>query len=279
MGGCPRPLTGCATVYWHRWLTSYWRLVSTPLLATPVSLPMVGPVPGPSQPDAPPPSVIAFIGASSAGLPLASRRQVWTAPSPPASQCPVCFLPPLATTATTTTTTIYRRAQPLRAIMAPGPSVAGNGSVNLDAAAPPPLAAKPGNGAALGTDGVTATDAPAATPAAAAGALASSGAELLRIGSRSQGLRYTAEQRAALGLTGLLPPTVETLPTQVMRVMRRLGNLRPGLDQWEYLASVDTADERLFYATVLTHLTRIMPLIYTPVVGTLVQRGGETETE
>lgn len=52
-------------------------------------------------------------------------------------------------------------------------------------------------------------------------------------------------------------------------MVRRLADLRRGLDQYEYLASVDAADARLFYATVLTHLTEIMPLIYTPVVGTL----------
>lgn len=128
--------------------------------------------------------------------------------------------------------------------MTPPPGVSGAGAVA-------------GNGTPAAAAAATPVDSPAGLTSAA----------LLRHGGYSAGLRYTTEERAALGLTGLLPPAVESLDTQVARVMRRLADLRPGLDQYEYLASVDAADERLFYATVLTHLTRIMPLIYTPVVG------------
>lgn len=188
---------------------------------------MAGPEAIRTHPAVPALTVSAFLGPAFSGPPLISRRSVWTpAPAPACDRA-------ASRRSTLSTVTPRRRLRVLRAIMAPGPDVAGNGSVNLDAAP------QVGNGAALGSDGAVASDAPAVTPAAPAGALTLSGAELLRNGSRSQGLRYTVAQRKALRLTGLLPPTVETLSTQVERVMQRLGNLRTGLHEYEFLCSIE----------------------------------------
>jgi malate dehydrogenase (oxaloacetate-decarboxylating)(NADP+) len=53
----------------------------------------------------------------------------------------------------------------------------------------------------------------------------------------------------------------------VKRVMMALERMPRDLDRYMMLSSLQERNERLFYRTVLEHIERIMPIIYTPTVG------------
>src|SRR4029079_19356107 len=52
----------------------------------------------------------------------------------------------------------------------------------------------------------------------------------------------------------------------VARVITTLDRCRRDIDRYMLLSSVQERNERLFYRTVIDHIDRIMPLIYTPTV-------------
>ena len=77
-----------------------------------------------------------------------------------------------------------------------------------------------------------------------------------------------------LGVHGLLPPAVMTAETQVERCVAIVRSKPTDLDRYIYLASLQDFNETLFYKVVIQHVTEIMPLIYTPVVGSACQNYG-----
>jgi malate dehydrogenase (oxaloacetate-decarboxylating) len=91
----------------------------------------------------------------------------------------------------------------------------------------------------------------------------------------NKGTAFTRQERADLGLLGLLPPHVESLEAQVERAYTALQNKSDDIEKHIYLRALQDTNETLFYALVSTHLTQIMPLIYTPVVGTACERFSE----
>lgn len=94
---------------------------------------------------------------------------------------------------------------------------------------------------------------------------------LLRDAAANRGTAFSPQARAALGLQGLLPPAVETLPQQVARVMDNVRRQATDLDRHGYLSALRERNETLFYRTVLDHLGETLPLIYTPTVGQACQ--------
>lgn len=97
------------------------------------------------------------------------------------------------------------------------------------------------------------------------------GEALLRDAAANRGTAFSAAQREALGLHGLLPPAVETLDQQVARVMENVRQQATELDRHVYLAALRERNETLFYRTVCDHLAETLPLIYTPTVGQACQ--------
>src|SRR5471030_25177 len=78
---------------------------------------------------------------------------------------------------------------------------------------------------------------------------------------------FTQEERDALGLNGLLPPTIETLDEQVTRRVEALKALPTQLDRYVYLRDLQDTNETLYYAVITRDLYNILPIIYTPTVG------------
>ncbi len=100
------------------------------------------------------------------------------------------------------------------------------------------------------------------------------GVDLLHDPILNKGTAFTAAEREALGLRGLLPPGLQTLAHQVQRV---LGNFRkqPGpLEKYSYLMALQDRNEALFYRVIVDHLEEMMPIIYTPTVGKACQEYG-----
>lgn len=90
---------------------------------------------------------------------------------------------------------------------------------------------------------------------------------VLQDGVLNKSLAFSKEERAEFGLQGLLPYSVSSQETQMMRLMENLRRKESDIERYVLLSSLQDRNERLFYRTVIDHIEQIMPLIYTPTVG------------
>lgn len=100
------------------------------------------------------------------------------------------------------------------------------------------------------------------------------GVNLLRDPTLNKGTAFTEEERKALGLEGLLPPYVNSLETQVIRVMENFHKKPTDLEKYIYLMSLQDRNETLFYRVVIDKIEETMPIVYTPTVGRACQEYG-----
>jgi malate dehydrogenase (oxaloacetate-decarboxylating)(NADP+) len=100
------------------------------------------------------------------------------------------------------------------------------------------------------------------------------GIDLLRDPSLNKGTAFTEEERKALGLRGLLPPYVQSLDTQVMRVMENFRKKPTDTEKYVYLMGLQDRNETLFYRVIMDSVEEMMPIIYTPTVGRACQEYG-----
>ncbi|MEA2304380.1 MAG: hypothetical protein QOH43_1660, partial [Solirubrobacteraceae bacterium] len=92
------------------------------------------------------------------------------------------------------------------------------------------------------------------------------GRDLLRDPRFNRGTAFTAQERAALGLEGLLPAAVLTLEDQALRSYEQFSALPDDLARNTFLAAVRRRNEVLFYKLLEDHLQEMLPVVYTPVV-------------
>ena len=93
------------------------------------------------------------------------------------------------------------------------------------------------------------------------------GFDVLRDKTLNRSIAFGRSERDRLGLRGLLPHRVATPRQMVERVMTNLERLPRDIDRYMLLSALQERNERLFYQTVIDHIERILPLIYTPTVG------------
>ena len=101
------------------------------------------------------------------------------------------------------------------------------------------------------------------------------GMELMRDPLLNKGTGFSAAERDALGLRGLLPPVIATQDQQANRIMHNLRKLADPLDKYVALNALHDRNEALYFRVVIDHIDEIMPIIYTPTVGLACQRYGE----
>jgi len=94
---------------------------------------------------------------------------------------------------------------------------------------------------------------------------------LLRDPLLNKGTAFTAEERDALGLRGLLPPRVFSLEGQEARVLENFRRKESDLERYLYLTGLQDRNETLFYRTLVDNLESMMPVVYTPTVGQACQ--------
>ena len=102
----------------------------------------------------------------------------------------------------------------------------------------------------------------------------SRGVALLHDPVLNKGTAFSAAERHALGLRGLLPPGLQTLSHQVRRVMENFRKQHGPLEKYSYLMALHDRNEALLYRVVVDHLEEMMPIIYTPTVGKACQEYG-----
>jgi malate dehydrogenase (oxaloacetate-decarboxylating) len=87
------------------------------------------------------------------------------------------------------------------------------------------------------------------------------GLAVLRCPRLNKGTAFTAEERKALGLIGLLPPDINTLETQVRHAYSQYQQLPDALSQNAYLTALHDCNEVLFYRLLSEHLREMIPVV------------------
>ena len=88
----------------------------------------------------------------------------------------------------------------------------------------------------------------------------------------NKGTAFTAEERKALGLTGLLPPVISTLDAQVKCAYSQYQQLPDALNKNIYLTALHDRNEVLFYRLFSGHLREMIPIVNDLTVGLAMQQ-------
>jgi malate dehydrogenase (oxaloacetate-decarboxylating) len=83
----------------------------------------------------------------------------------------------------------------------------------------------------------------------------------------NKGSAFSEKERREFGLLGLVPPHVSTMEEQLARTYGSYKQKSTDLERYIYLVSLQDRNETLFYRLLQEHITEMMPVIYTPVVG------------
>ncbi|CAM5577990.1 MULTISPECIES: NAD-dependent malic enzyme [Streptomyces] len=88
----------------------------------------------------------------------------------------------------------------------------------------------------------------------------------------NRGTAFTEEERRALDLVGLVPPRVLTQDEQAERAYGQFRDQAGDLARSVNLTALHDRNEVLFYRLVGDHLEEMLPIVYTPTVGTAIRR-------
>src|SRR5215469_3936375 len=93
------------------------------------------------------------------------------------------------------------------------------------------------------------------------------GIDVLRDPSINKSTGFTAAERQALGLVGLVPEVTESIETQLSRVLLQLKHKTTDLDRFIYLLNLLETNETLFYRTLMSDPARFLEIVYDPEIG------------
>jgi malate dehydrogenase (oxaloacetate-decarboxylating) len=88
----------------------------------------------------------------------------------------------------------------------------------------------------------------------------------------NKGTAFTVEERKALGLTGLLPPTIGTLVTQAKCAYAQYQRLPDALGKNIYLTTLHDRNAILFYRLFSDHLREMIPIVNDLTVGKAMEQ-------
>jgi malate dehydrogenase (oxaloacetate-decarboxylating)(NADP+) len=93
------------------------------------------------------------------------------------------------------------------------------------------------------------------------------GYDILHDPERNKGTAFTEDERTKYKLHGLLPPVIEKMDAQLVRVKEQINFLTRPINRYIYLLQLLDNNERLFFKTIMSDPVSYMPVIYTPTVG------------
>src|ERR1700735_3653021 len=93
------------------------------------------------------------------------------------------------------------------------------------------------------------------------------GIELLHDPSLNKSTAFTEAEKQALGIVGLMPDVTETEDVQLSRVLLQLAQKTTDLERYIYLVNLLDHNETLFYRTVMSDPSRLLPIVYHPTIG------------
>src|SRR5712672_29744 len=100
------------------------------------------------------------------------------------------------------------------------------------------------------------------------------GYELLRDPRFNKGTAFTEPERRELGLEGLLPAAVLPIEMQVARRRDEIAKLDDDLQKYLVLSDLQSRNETLYYAVLMSDPATYTPIVYTPTVGEACQKFG-----
>lgn len=100
------------------------------------------------------------------------------------------------------------------------------------------------------------------------------GFDLLHNPLYNRGTGFSAAEREAFGIKGLLPPRVLPMKDQAARILENLRKKPTDLEKYVYLIDLEDRNETLFYRILIDNLDELMPIVYTPTVGQACQQYG-----
>ncbi len=87
----------------------------------------------------------------------------------------------------------------------------------------------------------------------------------------NKGTAFSDEERAGLGLIGLIPAGHMTLDEQASRIYAQFSRQTTGLGRNVLLNELHDRNEVLYYRVLADHLSEMLPVIYTPTVGQAIE--------
>ncbi|MFW2570566.1 NAD-dependent malic enzyme [Legionella sp. 29fVS95] len=83
----------------------------------------------------------------------------------------------------------------------------------------------------------------------------------------NKGTGFTRQEREEFNLFGLLPPEESHIADQRARSYAAFKNKNSDLEKYIYLRDLQDSNETLYYSLLTEHITEMMPIVYTPIVG------------
>ena len=88
----------------------------------------------------------------------------------------------------------------------------------------------------------------------------------------NKGTAFSIREREVFGLTGKLPPVVESLSSQVRRSYQQFKRYQKDINQSIYLHDLFNSNETVFYKLIKDNLSEMVGHLYTPHVSTTVKQ-------
>ncbi|EOD79189.1 NAD-dependent malic enzyme [Grimontia indica] len=101
------------------------------------------------------------------------------------------------------------------------------------------------------------------------------GPALLETPLLNKGSAFSVEERMFFNLEGLLPEAIESIEEQAERAYKQYLRFENDMDKHIYLRNIQDTNETLFYRLVNSHISEMMPIIYTPTVGAACENFSE----
>lgn len=87
----------------------------------------------------------------------------------------------------------------------------------------------------------------------------------------NKGTAFTAEERAQFGLTGMLPPHVQTIDDQAKQAYAQYQSKANMLEKRIFLMSIFNENRVLFFKLFSQHVAEFMPVVYDPTIADTIE--------